>query len=339
MCAVLLRRTVSALAPNGANGAKLVSRLSPPVLASFKQELLSAVELEADRSIRRKVADAIGVLGRETVREGSWPELLPFVLGATRASDANLHESALQVVCELADTLAEFQAEHGTLKAVFIGSLGDASSAVRIAALQALGAFLVSLETAKERAPFQELIPLMLQTISSSLNAGAEDEARDGLEIFVELSESQPKFLRQHASALAHALVSIAGAPSLEEATRHLAFECILTLAEAAPGMCKKIDGFCGAVIPLALRMMLEVEGDTAEELEEWEEVRPPPAPADAPRQPARSRTPVPRSAPCRPGERALTRLRARASSSSRDPRCRPGRRRRRLRGLGDHRL
>ncbi|KAG8470763.1 hypothetical protein KFE25_009184 [Diacronema lutheri] len=272
MCAVLLRRTVSAQAPNTTDGTKLVARLSPPVLASFKQELLSAVEHEAERSIRRKVADAIGVLGRETVRNGSWPELFPFVLVATRAENANLHESALQIITELADTLANsFKAEHGTLKAVFAHALGNAHSAVRIAGFQALASFLLALDAASERAPFQELIPLMLQAISSALNSGAEDDARDGLEIFVEIADTQPKFLKKHVHALVHALVSVASAPSLEEATRHLAFECMLTLSESAPAMCRKIDGFAPAVIPLALHMMLELEGDTPDELDEWE--------------------------------------------------------------------
>lgn len=282
MCAVLLRRTVSVQAPNSTDGTKLVAHLSPPMLASLKQELLKGVELETDRSIRRKIADAIGVLGRETVRNGSWPELLPFIIAATQGQDANLHESALHVMTELTDALVSFKAEHGQLKAVFAHSLANASSAVRIAALQALGAFLTSIEEAKERAPFRELIPLMLQAISAALNAGAEEEARDGLEIFVEISESHPKFLRPHIDALVHALVSVAAASSLEESTRHLAFECMLTLSESSPGMCRKIDGFVQAVIPLALRMMLVIEGDTAEEMEEWEQVSAAAAPRHA---------------------------------------------------------
>jgi hypothetical protein len=147
MSAVLLRRTVASLAPGTTDGSRLVGRLTPGVLASFKSELLIAVEAESDRSIRRKIADAIGVLGRETVRDGSWPELLPFVLSATRSANEALHESALQVLGELSDTLAtSFKIEHPQLKGVYAGSLGSASATVRIAALQALAAFLLALE-------------------------------------------------------------------------------------------------------------------------------------------------------------------------------------------------
>ena len=34
----------------------------------------------------------------------------------------------------------------------------------------------------------------------------------------------------------------------------------------------RKLTGFCGAVVPVALTMMLDVEGDSPEELQEWEQ-------------------------------------------------------------------
>ena len=53
----------------------------------------------------------------------------------------------------------------------------------------------------------------------------------------------------------------------LEDSTRHLALEFLLTVAEQTPTVARKLPGFCASVVPVALQMMLDVEGDTPEEL------------------------------------------------------------------------
>ena len=57
----------------------------------------------------------------------------------------------------------------------------------------------------------------------------------------------------------------------LEDATRHLALEFLLTIAENSTVAAKKLPNFCGQIVPIALSMMLELECDTAEEVQEWE--------------------------------------------------------------------
>ena len=54
----------------------------------------------------------------------------------------------------------------------------------------------------------------------------------------------------------------------LEDSTRHLALEFLLTVAEQTPTVARKLPGFCASVVPVALQMMLDVEGDTPEELQ-----------------------------------------------------------------------
>ena len=57
--------------------------------------------------------------------------------------------------------------------------------------------------------------------------------------------------------------------------TRHLSLEFLLTICENATSTCRKMAvggaSFCAALVPIALRMMLELEGDTADEVREWE--------------------------------------------------------------------
>ena len=143
---------------------------------------------------------------------------------------------------------------------------------IRIAALKALAAFLLELKDQESRNAFQTLIPLMLQTIATALQTGEEAECRSALEVFVEVAESQPKFLKKNVAECVTGMITIASNTDLEDPTRHLALEFLLTVAENMAAAARKLGTFCQSVVPVALGMMLEIECDTAEELAEWEE-------------------------------------------------------------------
>jgi HEAT repeat protein len=142
---------------------------------------------------------------------------------------------------------------------------------VRNAALRALASFLMAVDEPAQRTPFQELVPAMLQTISDALAQNMEEECRDALEVFVEVAESQTKFLKKHLDACVNGMISIASNTNLDDSLRHLALEFLLTIAENAPTLARKMPRFCSDTVPVALAMMLELECDTPEELAEWE--------------------------------------------------------------------
>ena len=56
------------------------------------------------------------------------------------------------------------------------------------------------LSSTEERNAFQDLLPLMLQTLGASLQSGAEDDAQEALAMFIELAETDPRFVRKHLS-------------------------------------------------------------------------------------------------------------------------------------------
>ena len=193
--------------------------------------------------------------------------------------------------------------------------------AVRNAALKALASFLLAVELKAERQPFQELVPAMLQTIADALAASEEQECRDALEVFVEIAESQPTFLKKHVQGCVTGFINIASNVELEDSTRHLALEFLLTVAEQTPTVARKLPGFCASVVPVALQMMLDVEGDTPEELQARRRPRTHQADPTGPawHGPARPGTPLPNV-----GLRRLRRLTAPHCSSLRltAPRC-----------------
>ena len=257
-------------------GSSLIQKLSAPVAATMKTELIECIQAEPQRNIRKKVCDAVGQLGINIMSENlqAWPELLPFMLGATRSGNVNMHEASLTIFNAFSEFISEkMKPYHATLLEVFSSSLRpDQAMVVRIAALKALASFLLALQEPASRNAFQDLVPHMLQTIADALAAHDEAEVRSALEVFVEIAESQPKFLKRNVVECVSGMITIASNTDLEDATRHLALEFLLTVAETSPTTARKIGTFCQSVIPVALQMMLEIECDTQEELAEWEE-------------------------------------------------------------------
>lgn len=79
MCALLLRK--QAMQPGAADASGQASsslaRLSPQARQMVKSELLACIEAETERSIRKKVCDAVGQFGVSELSANiaSWPEL------------------------------------------------------------------------------------------------------------------------------------------------------------------------------------------------------------------------------------------------------------------------
>lgn len=107
----------------------------------------------------------------------------------------------------------------------------------------------------------------MMQTLTESLNHGQEATAQEALELLIELAGTEPRFLRRQLPDVVGAMLQIAEADSLEEGTRHLAVEFVITLAEArerAPGMMRRIPQFVGRLFAVLMKMLLDVEDEPA---------------------------------------------------------------------------
>ncbi|RWW57492.1 hypothetical protein BHE74_00035710 [Ensete ventricosum] len=285
MSALLLRKLLTYRVGSSASDADLSylwPRLSPSSQASLKSLLLSALHLETDRSVSKKLSDTISALASSLLPDSAWPELLPFLFHAVSAPDSpRLHESALLIFSQLAFYLADdtsFVGHHlSTLHSILLASLSHPSSSdVRIAALSASVNLIMALESASDRDRLADLLSAMIRTLTESLNSGQEATAQDALELLVELAGVEPRFLRHQLAVVVGAMLQIAEADGLEEGTRHLAIEFIVTLAEArerAPGMMRKLPQFVGRLFAVLMMMLLDIEDDpawhTAEVLDE----------------------------------------------------------------------
>lgn len=276
MSALLLRKLLTYRVGSFASDADLSylwPRLSPSSQASLKSLLLSALHLETDRSVSRKLSDAISVLASSLLPDSAWPELLPFLFHAVSAPDSpRFHESALLIFSQLAFYLADdtsFVGHHlSALHSILLASLSHPSSSdVRIAALSTSVNLIMALESASDRDRLADLLSAMMRTLTESLNSSQEATAQEALELLIELAGVEPRFIRHQLADVVGAMLQIAEADGLEEGTRHLAIEFLVTLAEArerAPGMMRKLPQFVGRLFAVLMRMLLDIEDDPA---------------------------------------------------------------------------
>jgi hypothetical protein len=271
---------------------ELIAALTSEPVRSVVLAIGDAVaEIGAEAFDRQAAAQTAGDAAGAAA--AGWPELLPTLLqlaGGAATTNPACVEAALAVVADLADPAIGQLAPHlGSLHALINRALSGggaegaatpaASGDVQAAALRAMvnvvaalsedeGGTASGLSTAQRkeaRDSFQALVPQALAALGRALSAGDEDVAQELLELFVALADAEPRFLRKHLPEAVDAMLAVASADQLEPATRSLAAEFAVTLAEArdkAPGMVRRLPNFAGRLFEALMGFLLDVEDD-----------------------------------------------------------------------------
>ncbi|RDX86579.1 Importin-5, partial [Mucuna pruriens] len=264
MSAILLRKQLTR------DDSYLWPRLSPHTQSSLKSLLLSSIQSENTKSISKKLCDTISELASGILPDNAWPELLPFMFQCVSSESPKLQESAFLIFAQLSQYIGDSLTPHiKHLHDIFLQCLTNPSvnPDVRIAALNAVINFIQCLSGSADRDRFQDLLPAMMRTLTEALNSGQEATAQEALELLIELAGTEPRFLRRQLVDVVGAMLQIAEAESLEEGTRHLAIEFVITLAEArerAPGMMRKLPQFISRLFAILMKMLLDIEDDPA---------------------------------------------------------------------------
>ncbi|KAL3850383.1 hypothetical protein ACJIZ3_012265 [Penstemon smallii] len=263
MAAILLRKQLTS------GEAFIWPQLTESTRSAVKNILLSAIQGEESKSIIKKLCDTISELASSLLPENQWPEILPFMFQCVTSTSPKLQESAFLMFSQLAQFIGEMLTPYITdLHTVFLNVLNSSPNAeVKIAALSAVINFIQCLTSSNDRDRFQDLLPSMMKTLTEALNSGQEATAQEALELLIELAGNEPRFLRRQIVDVVGSMLQIAEADSLEEGTRHLAVEFVITLAEArerAPGMMRKLPQFISRLFANLMKMLLDVEDDPA---------------------------------------------------------------------------
>ncbi|KAL3351052.1 hypothetical protein AABB24_019583 [Solanum stoloniferum] len=242
-------------------------KLTHSTQSSIKSLLLTCIQHEQSKSIIKKLCDTISELASSILPENQWPEILPFMFHSVTSHSPKLQESAFFIFAQLAQYIGDILVPYTKdLHSVFLQNLNNSSNPdVRIAALSAAINFIQCLAIASQRDRFQDLLPGMMSTLTEALNLGQEATAQEALELMIELAGTEPRFLRRQLVDVVGAMLQIAEAESLEEGTRHLAIEFVITLTEArerAPGMMRKLPQFINRLFAILMKMLLDVEDE-----------------------------------------------------------------------------
>jgi len=231
---------------------------------NFKAYLLQALMEESERTVRQKICHIISTTGKFV--HGDWPELLPCMFNCCNSPNEQHREAALEIFANLPTMFGDSLTRYiGVLKEVFQKSLSDPSNKVKLSALKATVSFLLVIEDNKQRNIFTDLLPPMIQVIALALNNQDEGAARDSLDAFIELAETNATFLRPSLDVLIPAMSQITTAKALDDGIRHLALELLVTMAENAPAMIRKYKPYLELTYPAAWSLMVDLDDD-----QEW---------------------------------------------------------------------
>ncbi|KAJ2722638.1 importin subunit beta-3 [Coemansia sp. Benny D115] len=262
--AILLRRIAfqnAAAAENKEDEHTVWSVVPEAVHKTVKDELLGALQDETDRGTRHKLCDTISeIVSHEG--DDKWPELLQALYACAQDGNALRRESAYRVftVCpELLGTQST-----ASVSAAFTAAFQDADAPVRLAALQAAVSFITSANE-KQQAALSPMIGPMLGVLEPLVASGDEAGLVDALLALMDAAQDAPKMFRGVLANLIPFATNIGKNAELEDRTRQAAVELLVTLAEVAPGMCRKNAQFCQLLVPVCMEMMSSIEDD-----EEW---------------------------------------------------------------------
>ncbi|KAH7435426.1 hypothetical protein KP509_06G064500 [Ceratopteris richardii] len=258
MAAVLLRKQLGSW-----------SQLNVQTKGSIKEQILFCIQQEENQSVLKKLCDTVAEVAGNVVEDAPWAELLPFLFQCVNSNVNRLKVSALLIFGQLAQHMGpQLQPHLSTLHALFQQTLSPSMpNDVRSASLRAVAYFVQTLESAKDRNIFQDLLPAMMQTVTQALEMHEEATAQDALEMLIEIAGSEPQFLRKQLVEVVGSILQIAEAEGLEESTQHLAVEFLISLTEArerAPGMMRKLPHFIGRIFAVLMKMLTDIEDDPA---------------------------------------------------------------------------
>ncbi|KAM3324116.1 importin-5 [Capsicum chacoense] len=261
MSAILLRKLLTR------DDSFIWPRLTGSTQSGIKTVLLTCIQREESKSIIKKLCDTVSELASSILPDNKWPELLPFMFQCVTSDLPNLQESAFLIFALLAQYVGEMLVPYiKDLHSMFMQTLNNSPNPdVRIAGLSAVINFIQCLSSSNDRDRFQDLLPAMMKTLTEALNSGQEATAQEALELLIELAGTEPRFLRRQLVDVVGAMLQIAEAESLEEGTRHLAIEFVITLAEArerAPGMMRKLPQFISRLFAILMKMLLDIDDE-----------------------------------------------------------------------------
>ena len=157
-----------------------------------------------------QVGDTVSGLAERIYDDSDWPELLPFLFECVQSNQPRQMESALRIFADLASFIMPILLPHvNVLRQQLQTCMSHPETDVKIAGLSATTCFIRDIEEDSDRNKFQDLIPVMLQTVSNILSTEEQDSAEEALEAFIEIAENNPTFLRRQLDVVVNNMLQV----------------------------------------------------------------------------------------------------------------------------------
>ena len=245
----------------------LYNSVTPEVQTVIRTNLVSALENESNKSVRNRICDVVGELGSYLLldeKAGKWPELQPALFQLLSVGNAAQRESGLRVLRDLIPTIGInlIKSHKDSFMHVLRAAMEDETSVGNRCQAVLIVSSIAEHLPARFWKPFQQSFGQpMLKVIKSICDSGNEDEVRDCLESLIGVIEEESLFFKPFLGDLVGLCFQIAnGKDDLEDGTRQLAFELIISLAEKKSKLCLKIPNFVQLAIRTSMSFMLEME-------------------------------------------------------------------------------
>ncbi|KAJ4815234.1 ARM repeat superfamily protein [Rhynchospora pubera] len=255
-------------------------RISPQFQYHTKVILLSALSKEKIRYVAIAKSDTISELACALPDPlfPQFPQLLPSVLYSmclARSQAPIFVEANLRIFARITYKLADILPERLiTLRSILSGCIGHPySSDVRVAALLAACSFIQCLPPSEDRDKLQSLLAFFYPVVDIALYKDKDEVVvQKVLELLIDFVRAEPNFCRKFVmgTTIVRDILVIAANDQLENGTRHLALEFVITLAEARkppPGLTallRKMPLRVCELFAILLEMLVDVNNDMA---------------------------------------------------------------------------
>jgi HEAT repeat protein len=220
----------------------------PAVLLDLRVKLLQALANQRLRSVRLMIADTFAELASAALYEGHWDavHILEPLSQLMESNVSEFRELGAIIVYKLSDCICDVDvvvAEIQAVRNMLIPLLDDGNVTVRVSGLRAVGGLITSLVSLEDmRTLFLPLLPKMVQILSTVMEyrQAYPTIADDVLQIFAEMCASDSLFFKDHLEEFNLILCQLASCDALDNESRQLALESLVTIAENAPALYRK---------------------------------------------------------------------------------------------------
>ncbi|KAF9926818.1 hypothetical protein FBU30_003672 [Linnemannia zychae] len=260
--AVLTRRVAFKTAPSeGPTGTATVwESVQEETRVAVRAHFLAALTQETDRSVRNRVCDTIAEFAHSTrTKQYPWPEVFATVCECTQSTTRqDLREAGYRIINSSPSLLSNQSAE--AANALFISGLQDSNLLVRLSAIKATVSFIQDTDHDTRSAMDKTMMPMM-ESLTAFKKAKYEVALVEAVSALIELAERSPRLFR-HVLSTIPMLIEMAEEKTLEDQTRQVMLELMITLAECSPSWFKRMPNFVTRIIPVSLEMMTELEDE-----------------------------------------------------------------------------